>query len=265
MAAVTHRVTTADTGTTPNTSGSFSPAVGDLLVILMAASATVDTGPTMVVSTTPPTSFALVATVLQSSSANRLYVFVAEQLVTATTSRQATGDTPNDVSTGTVITVYSISGMTLLGAAAVRQIGQQDNQSSGTTPNPAFSSAVLTGNPTIAAVINNSNPANLNLTSWTEPAGADTGYASPTTGLQSCFRDSGFTGTDMTYDGTSASAFGSLAIEFDTSAAASGHPTIRRWGGVPHMGGRRGLNGSSGGGTWGRSKVGLYVPKRFAA
>lgn len=226
MAAITHRVTTADTGATPNTSGNFTPAIGDLLVVIMAASATTDAAPTMQVSTTPPGTWALVATVQQSGGGNRLYVFVAEQFVTSATSRSVTGDTPNDASTGTVLTVYSISGMTKTGAAAVRQIGQQDNQASGSgNPNPAFSAAVLTSNPTIAAVMNSSNPANLNLTSWTEPAGADTGYASPTTGLQSCFRDSGFTGTAMTYDGASATAFGSVAIEFD----ASGDNLVSMW------------------------------------
>lgn len=244
MAAVTHRVTTPDTGNTPNTSGVYTPAIGDLCVGFLAATGTVDTGPTFVASAGE--TFSLQLTVLRGAGADRLYVFVANALTAAATSRSITANTPNDSATGTVIAVYSISGMTRVGASAIRQSGQQDNQAGATTPAPAFSAAVLTGNPTIVAVMNASNPAALNLTSWTE--GSDTGYTTPPTGLQSCFRDSGFTGTALTYDGPSATAFGSIAIEFDTSVLAAGHPTMRRWGGIPHMGARK---GSSGGGTWG--------------
>lgn len=265
MAACTHRVTTPNTNATPNTGGAFSPAVGDLLVAIMAVSGTTDAGPTMAASVTPPTSWALVLTVLQATSANRLYFFVADQLVTATTSRTLTGDTPGDAGTGTIIAVYSVSGMTLTGAAAVRQTAKEDDQASGGLPIPTFGAAVLTTNPTIGAVMNNSNPATMTPpTNWTEPATADAGYATPNTGLASCFRDSGFTGTTVTWGGTSGSAFGSGVIELDASGAAAGQPTIRRWGGVPFMGGKRGFNGSSGGGAWGRTGAGIWVPRKAA-
>lgn len=52
----------------------------------------------------------------------------------------------------------------------------------------------------------------------------------------------------------------------DTGAA--GQPTMRRWGGVPFMGGQGiGQKGSAGnsGRAWGRRKSGIIVPQRYAA
>ncbi len=45
MATVVHLVTTADTGNTPNTSGSLSPAVGDLLVVFVTKEASALSSP----------------------------------------------------------------------------------------------------------------------------------------------------------------------------------------------------------------------------
>ncbi len=54
----------------------------------------------------------------------------------------------------------------------------------------------------------------------------------------------------------------SIMASFAPVAAAVGHPTMRRWGGTPFMGGQgigqKGLPGR----TWGRSRIaGLWVPK----
>jgi hypothetical protein len=52
---------------------------------------------------------------------------------------------------------------------------------------------------------------------------------------------------------------------FKAAAVAGGQPTMRRWGGVPHMGTSKLRNGGIGG-PWGRdSRSGLIVPRRFAA
>lgn len=44
----------------------------------------------------------------------------------------------------------------------------------------------------------------------------------------------------------------------------TGQPAVKRLGGVPHTHGGK-LRGGHRGGVWGRSTVGLYVPRRFAA
>lgn len=54
----------------------------------------------------------------------------------------------------------------------------------------------------------------------------------------------------------------SITVEIAPAAAAGGQPTMRRWGGVPHMGGQSsGRHGS--GRMWGRTRSGLMVPRRF--
>lgn len=53
---------------------------------------------------------------------------------------------------------------------------------------------------------------------------------------------------------------------FKPAAAATGHPTMRRWGGVPYLGGQGiGQKGGGRGRMWGQHRSGLIVPRRFAA
>lgn len=260
MAACTHRVTTPDTGASPNTSGAFTPAVSDLLVVFVIASAT--DGANSVLSSSVGLTFAkvLTATYGSGASAGVLQLFIATALIASATSQTVTWTDTVDPSSGTVITVYSVSGMTQTGAAAARQTAQQNAQGAGTTPAPSFGASALTDNPTLGAVGNFSNPAALTPpTSWTEDASADTGYNTPTTGLESVFRDSGFTGTTITWGSTSATEFCDIIVELDTSAEV-GQPLMRRRGGTPFVGGQ-GIRGSSGsahdGKMWGRQ------PRRF--
>lgn len=45
---------------------------------------------------------------------------------------------------------------------------------------------------------------------------------------------------------------------------ADGQPTMRRWGGVPYVGGQGiGQKGGGGGRAWGRRRSGIFVPSRF--
>lgn len=46
--------------------------------------------------------------------------------------------------------------------------------------------------------------------------------------------------------------------------AAAGQPTMKRWGGVPHVGGRKGFGRSGGGAAWGRTRDGLWIPQKAA-
>lgn len=219
MAAVTHRVITADTGNTPNTSGAFTPALDDLLIAFVVASATVE-NPGALTSSIGGFTFSLVTNALYRASSNTIYVFVADALVSSAVSQTVTFD-PVDTASGTVIAVASVSGMSRTGALAIRQSAKQENQAASGTPAPAFSSAALTDNPTFGVVGNETNPAGMTEpTGWTE--GGDTGYVTPTVGAEYVYRDSGFTGTTITWGSASASAFGSIIVELDTSAAPAG-------------------------------------------
>lgn len=219
MAAVTHAVSTASTAnTTSYASGSFTPAANDLLVVFVTASGTVTNAPTMTDS--QGLGFTLVAYGLKNGSADMVYCFVAKALAAAS-SMTVTFDCTLDAATGAVIQVARVSGMTLVGARAVRQYAVLENQASG-TPAPAFSLSCLTGNPTLGLIGNSTNAAGMTApTSWTEKD--DTGYATPTTGAEYVSRDSGFTGTTVTWGSSSASAFGAIILELDTSSAGTGN------------------------------------------
>src|SRR5262249_36569936 len=95
------------------------------------------------------------------------------------------------------------------------------------TPAPVFGASALTGNVTLGAVFNANNPAAMTPpTSWTEQN--DTGYNTPTTGQEYVSRDSGFTGTTITWGNASGSAFSAITVELDTTStpAAPATPTL---------------------------------------
>ncbi len=198
----THSVATAAT------------VVGNILIVQ-----TYDSGTTAnsVVTDNQGGTYTRIASALKNTSADIMGFYIRDQLISNTnihTVQSAPGAT-----TGGGLEVWEYSGITRTGASAARQSAKQENQASG-TPAPAFGVACLTGNPTIGGVMNGANPATMTEpTGWTE--NRDTGYNNPTTGFEGVRRDSGFTGTTVTWGSSSASAFCSLIVELDTSAVAS--------------------------------------------
>jgi hypothetical protein len=76
----------------------------------------------------------------------------------------------------------------------------------------------LTANLMIGAVANGTNPAGLTpRTGYTEAPTPDVGYNVPATGLECMFDNSGETSATITWGGTSATAFASVALELDVS------------------------------------------------
>jgi hypothetical protein len=218
MAACTHEVDTADTGNTPNTSGAFTPVLGDLLIVFIVASATVTDPASSALTSSVGMTFTQFLRAQCAAGVDSIYGFVSDALVTNAAS-QTVSFAPADPANGTNIIVCAVAGMTRVGLAAVRQSAKQDNQAAG-TPAPAFAAAALTGNPTLGCIGNASSPAGLTFpASWTE--GADIGYSTPPTGAEYIFRNSGFTGTTITWGGASATAFGSIIVELDSSAIGS--------------------------------------------
>jgi hypothetical protein len=81
--------------------------------------------------------------------------------------------------------------------------------------------SALTGNVTLGFLANGTNPATMTEpTGWTEAA--DLGYATPTTGVHAVHRDSGFTGTTITWGSTTGGSTLDIILEMDTSAAGGG-------------------------------------------
>jgi hypothetical protein len=215
MAAVTALVTTADTTTSPNVSGAFTPAENDLLIVFLHAANTVQDPGT--ISNSQGITFTQFKKAAYPGA--RLYGFVADSLVTAgqAVSQTITADFVSDDFGGTIIGVAGVSGMTASGLSAIKQSINLDAGVAAATPAATFAAAALTGNPTLVAVGNDSNPAALTPpTNWNEAG--DTGFNTPTTGMEWGFRDSGFTGTTVTWGSTSATQYCVMIVELDSTA-----------------------------------------------
>lgn len=217
-------VTKLGTETFNTTSGTHTvvatPAVNDLIIIIVA-----NTGSTASVAPTDNNAdgngtYTKITSALKATSADLMEVYVRNSRIgnaSSTTFTHAPGTT-----TGGGLVVLKVTGMPAGGISQIRQYASQANQAAG-TPAPIFSNAVLTSNPVIAALFNASNPATM--TPRSSPAyteRADVGYSTPTTGLEVMTIDSGETASTITWGGSSASAFCSLAIEIAYNTA----PTV---------------------------------------
>lgn len=190
-----------------------SPAVGDLILIFVVVSGdSTHSAPTDNQSGT----YTLIDTQLQN---NTLYGawYVRDALIPAGSSTIFTLSNPGS-DTGGGLAVVKITGMAKAGSSVVRQskIGGQG----GTTGTPAtgsWSSAKLTTNPVVGAVINISNPAGLTPTaSYSELL--DTGYSTPAVGVEIQKIDSGDTSSTMTWGSSSATDWVCMGVELDASA-----------------------------------------------
>lgn len=217
-AAVTHAISTKSTSDgTSHTSGSFTPAANDLIVVTVYASGTAVANSPGTMTDSQRLGFTRVTSA--TGAPNSVYVFVANALSTAS-SMTVTFDSTGDGATGAIITVWRVAGMSRTGQSASKQSKTVVNGPAGGTPSVTFSTDCDTNNPTIALVGNAANPAGLTPpNAWTEPAGADVGYDNPTRGAAGVFRNSGFAGTTIKWASTSATAWHIAAVELDTSAS----------------------------------------------
>ncbi len=189
---------------------------GDLILVFASMSGNTNTSPTC--SDNQGGAYTLVASGLRNVSADSFSVFVGNALVGTGASTVITVATGSNTA-GSLVAV-AVSGMDRVGLSAIRQSAKQENQASGGTPAPAFSAVALTENMTLGMVSNGSNPTTMTPpTSWTEQQ--DVGQANPTTGCEVVTRDSGFTGTTITWGGTSGSAFGSAIVELNGSKSGT--------------------------------------------
>jgi len=197
-----------------------------MVVVVFGSATSVSVG---TFSTSAGTNFVKAGTsAAAGGNAHALHVFVATSTSTAS-SQTGTFDSTGDQTTGQVIFIAELTGMSSTGASAVRQTAKQDNITGPATPGPTFASACLTGNPTLAALgIEGVNPATVTEPSgWTERG--DTGYSNPTTGAEYATRDSGFTGTQIQWQ-SSESIFCTMIVEFNAPAATLSPPFQPRTG-----------------------------------
>lgn len=208
----------ASTFATSNPSASISTEPGDLLVLFAFASGNTNDTPTASESGVDASDGAYDLIGVASAGIGgvdyRLSAFVRTTLISTGT---AGGSGVVTIQTGSNSSrsahVYAIKGMTQAGLAAIRSFGLQDTQSASTTPAPTLDQAALTTSITLIAV-GSADTTTEPPIDWIERH--DTSTTTPTLSLESASRDSGFTGTTITYDAAQGTEFCSFAIELNT-------------------------------------------------
>lgn len=201
-----------NTGTGDRTC-TITPAVNDLFLVFGVFKANTNTTPTCTDANTGGT-YDRVFAVLKNSSADMFCCFIRQNLLANTTSTTVTIASGSN-SAGEIV-VVALSGFFVAGSAAVVQSATQANQAGSTTPAPAFGAAAGASNFILGAVGNGTNPATMTPPAGTTPTWSerqDVGQATNIVGLEVVTATSGFSGTTVTWGGTSASAFASGIVE----------------------------------------------------
>lgn len=205
----------ANTPNSARTTPSFTPVANDLLIAFATVAGQAAGG---TFSDTQGLGWTQIDTALYHVSADVLVFAVANGLCVGApmTVTFTPAGAPTD--TGLVFTVMRVSGMNRVGAAAVRQSAKVQNQTSSANPAATFGSAVLTGNPTVGAV-GSFGGTNTPPTGWTELSDI-IGSSSGIPAIETVSRDSGFTGTVVTW-GALVNTFSVLIAELEASPFAS--------------------------------------------
>jgi hypothetical protein len=158
----------------------------------------------------------------QTQGGNKMAAFWA--VTTSATAFTANINSGADPGTGAEAVMYEVSGADT--AAPHKQSGFA-TVTGGGTPAVTMGTAFLTANTGLCFLANLANPAGVTEPSgWTEDH--DDGHLTPTAGGESAHRDSGETGTTITWGSTSASNGGMLVFEVANAVAALGPIVSRR-------------------------------------
>lgn len=220
MSVCTHAATYQDTinGANATTPG-FTPASGDLLVVLAAKSQSLaDDSPQL--TNSDGTTFTQIRQEEHSAAQqHRLTAFVADVL-SDPVSQTVTYNTVIDNANGHFIYVCRVSGMSRTGSAAVRQhAGHSD--ASASPPETLFATNCLTGNPVFTVISAADAPMTTAVpTDFTSFENQD--YLVPTQGMQYGVRDSGHTIDSVTWASDPVSTYTMISFELDTSAPGGG-------------------------------------------
>ncbi len=221
FAAQAATVTYISAATSPSTTASatyvtasFTPTAGSVQFGGCVISGTVLEPPT--ITNSLGGTYTEVDSITRSTN-DRLYAFVADQTSTAS-AQTVTIDVTGDNGTGGFCIVFEAD-ITRTGSSALKQaIAVSENTAGPSAPVVTFGANVTTTNPTFGCVVQGAQPnAVTEPTNWTEAG--DTGFDTPTVGMECAYRNSGYTGTTITW-GSSESAYAAFGIELDASAAA---------------------------------------------
>lgn len=216
MAAVTPIApfTSAVAGTS-YTTGAFTPAAGDLLVVEVLGRRTTANG--ALVGSTGLTFTRVHREDIGGGTA--IYLFVANALTT-NVSQTLTFTCSGDPASHFYVKVCRISGMTKTALAAVRQY-KFATAGAGDPLSATMAAAVLTGNPVLVFAGASDTPTGLS-----EPSGfstiEETDIAASGFAAAFAYADSGITDTIIAFGDTLSDEGGMHAIELDASATAGG-------------------------------------------
>ena len=197
------------------TTASFTPTSGDLLFAIFGVSGSTATD--WAPSDSLSGSWQKILRAVKGGSADFVEVWVRTALSNGSaltvTFSHASGN-----ASGCAWNVSRVAGMSLTGSSAIRGSGIEDNLASGATPAPTLSTAALTGNPTVTGVFSTVNGGlNTVPTNWTALSHGN--HGTPNATVRQAYRNSGFTGTTITWGSTVAATHCSWAVEFDTSTS----------------------------------------------
>lgn len=232
MATVTHRVVTPSTSNvTSYASGSFTPSVNDLLIVMVYATATIAAG--SLTGSTGPT-FTKIRSNADALGAT-LYLFVANSLITSATAQTVTFDCTGDAATGAIINVASVSGMSKTGTSAILQSTSATHVTS-SVPTSTFTSTTNTNNAIITVygcLDPVATPASAGVPStFTSGTVTNTTIGSPFARSEYAYKNSGSTITAVTWSSNTSAGLSS-SIELDTSAITIVlPPVVMRSGGI---------------------------------
>lgn len=143
-----------------------------------------------------------------------LWFSVRDALIGSATSTTFTATVSGD--TGGGLTVLRFSGMTRTGLSAILQSIGESTQTEN-PPTITLGATTLTGNPIILACMGEDSPLGI-----TEPGGFteadDTGWSTPTTGIEVCWDDAGNTATLFSWSGGATTDHNEIAVELDASS-----------------------------------------------
>lgn len=143
-----------------------------------------------------------------------LWISIRNALVGSATSTTFTCTNTGD--TGGGLTVLRFSGMTRVGSQAIKQ-SKGENTQTENPPTLTFGATTDTNNPIVLAVLGEDNPAAVTPpTGFTEAD--DTGWATPTTGIEVCWDNSGNTATLFSWSGGALTDHNEVGLELDTTA-----------------------------------------------
>lgn len=219
-----------------------TPAVGDLILVFVVVSG--DTTWDNPTDNNSSGTYTLIGSQINNGGSIYGSLYIRDSLISSANSTVFTLSNPGS-DTGGGLVVIKVTGMAKAGSSAVRQ--SKSNFGSGTPTTGSWPSAKLTTNPVIGALINGSNPAGITpTTSYSELL--DTGYSTPTTGVQIQSINSGDTSNNMTWGSAPASNYACIGVELDATNIVAGTPNTE---GDSYLGGAGGVGSSAGNGTAG--------------